>query len=299
MPAIARSTIVRGPAEATFNAIAYQAAQDIQVDFSLETFDVPVGGSIQDKRLLDQISRVRLQPSGKIEGLADLFAVLALPMGSTLFADTDKTLIVKNASRAITFKSAGILRPPAINASNRRTLFGEMEFACIGQNNVAFGAAGSRMTHAAGGAAAGVASSDLITGPWTVGGAGLGANFETEDGVVVECIPTWEPYATDSNGVINYYLTDLDFRATFAPLVGVAAFLDAINIEFTRGASLNSLGVDLTLTNGSIDITLADAAIIDPKAAFAANVSPIRQVVAVATRVNSTTALGTVAVTGP
>ncbi|MGH8020525.1 MAG: hypothetical protein ACREIA_20025, partial [Opitutaceae bacterium] len=255
-----------------------------------------VGGAIQDKRLLDQISRVTLQPSGKVEGLSSLFGCLSATLGSMLFADTDKTLVVKNAARAITFASAGVFRPPTIQASNRRTLFGPMEFVCIGKNNTAFGAAASRMSDTTGGAAAGVASSDIVTAPWTITGAGLGTDFETVDGVTVEAIPTWEPVQTDSNGVINYALTSVEFRATFAPIIAVAGFLAALNIHFTRGASLNSLGADLTLTNGEIDITLADAAILDPQLALAVNANPIRQVVAVATRTSSATTLGAVAV---
>lgn len=296
MPAIARSTIVRGPAEATFNTINYQAAGDVAVDLSLDTFDVPVGGAVQDRRLLDQVSRIRLTPSGKVEGLSDLFACLALPIGSALFSDTDKTLVVKNAARSMTFISAGIFRPPTIQASNRRTVFGEMEFVAIGANNTAFGAAGSRMTHAAGGAPTGVSTTDIKTAPWTVGGAGLGSNIETLDGVNVEIVPTWEALETDSNGVINYYLTNCEMRATFAPVIGVSTFLDALNIEFTRGASLNSLGAALTLTNGFITITLNAAALLDPRLSLAVNTNPVASVTAVATRTSGSAALGTVAI---
>lgn len=296
MPAIARSTIVRGPAQALFKTIAYQAAGAINIAATVETFDVPVGGSVQDKRMADQVSRITLQPSGKVEGLSDLFAVLSLPLGSMLFGATDYPLVVTNAARAITFPSAGITRPPQIRASNVATLFGDMELTAIGTDDTAFGTAGSRMTDTTGGAPSGVASADIKTAPWTIGGANLGSDIETEGGVVIDCVPAWEPIRTDSNGVINFALTGLEFRATFAPVIAVADFLDALNIHFTRGASLNSVGQDLVLTNGYITVTLSAAAILDPQLALAANINPVRQVVAVATRTSSASALGSVVI---
>lgn len=299
MPAINRSDLVRGPAQVAFDSVTYQAAQDVALAFDIRTFAVQVGGVDVDQRVEDIGITARFAPSGKVEGLTSLFAALALPLGSGLLGDSDKAAVIKNAARQITLEAAGISKPPVIRASNKQTLFGEMEIRGLTKNDTVFGTAGSRFTDTTGGAPDGVLSSDIKTAPWTIGGANLGSDLEIEDGgVTLECIPTWSDFATDSNGVMQLFLTGCIWRATFIPVIGASAFLDAVDaaVHVARGSSLNAGGEDFVLTNGFITATLNAAAVRSAAISQAINNNFARQVVIEATRTSSSAALGTVVI---
>ena len=299
MPTVNRNDLVRGPAQVAFDSITYQASGDVALAIEIRQFEVQVGGAKADERIRDAIVRARFAPSGKVEGLASLYAVLALPLGSGLMTNTDKPAVITNTARAVTLPAAGITKPPVIRASNVQSLFGEMEITGLTKNAVAFGTAASLLAHGAGGAPAGVATADIKTAPWTIGGGNLGAALECEEGSVqIECTPTWQEYGTDSNGILQFFLTDCVFEARLIPVMGASTFLDAVKaaLELTRGASWADTGEDFVLTNGFITVTLNSANIAAAAAGQVINQNFAREVRIRATRTSSSAALGTVEV---
>lgn len=296
MPAITRSSLIRGPAQCAFDSVTYQASGNIALRIQKRTFDVLVGGAIADKRVDDFIVRATFAPSGKVEGLSSLYAMLALDLGAGLMGASDKAAVFKNAARQVTLEAACITKPPQIRASNRQTVFGEMEIAGLTKDNVEFGTASSRLTHTTGGAPDGVTSSSIKTAPWTISGANLGSDIETENGVIIDFTPQLDEYGTDSNGVVQFFLRDLEVRAQFIPVMGAASFLDALNIDVARGSSMNATGEDLVLSNGFLQVTLNKAEIIEAAVSQTVGENFGRGIVAVATRTSSSGTLATVEV---
>lgn len=301
MPAIDRSTLVRGPATVTFDGVTWYSQGDVAIRITRSTFAVTVGGAKVDERLLDKVAEITFTPSGRALGLALFNALGVLALGTGLFGAEDKSVVVASAAGTWTFAAGRISKLPSIMASNVKTSFGAMTLKCIGANEVAPGTADAFLELAAGAAPGGEASAGIVTGPWTIGGAGLGAGIETEDGVTIDFAEEVSPQTTDSGGLVEEYLTGYSATATFVPLnKTLAEIVAGLNLTAARGSSLNTGGVDLVCANSAMTVTLKGATLTQTEASLSVDSAPQRGVVATATRASNATlqALFTIAAAG-
>lgn len=300
MPAIDRSTLVRGPAIVTFDGVSWYSQGDVAIRIARSTFNIEVGGGKIDERLADRVAEITFTPSGRALGLDKFNAFGALALGTGLFG-ADKTVTVQAASGTYTFQAGRISQLPSIIGSNVRTAFGPMTLRCIGKNNVIFGTADSFVVATAGSAPGGEASANIVTGPWTIGGAGLGNGIETEAGIEISFGLETTPHETDSNGLVEEYLTGVTATATFIPAnVSVATLLTALAPTAARGSSINATGVDLVCANSAISVTLKGATLTEANLSYTVRNAPVRGVTATATRASNATlqALFTIAAPG-
>ena len=290
MPAINRSTLVRGPATFTFDGVTWYTQGDVAIKISKSTFEVAVGGGMIDERLKDKVAEVTFTPSGRALGLTNINAFGALALGTGLFGAADKPVVVAAASGTWTFQAGRISKLPDIIGSNIKTSFGAMTLKCIGKTNVAFGTASSFLALTAGSTPAGEASAGIITGVWTVGGAGLGADIETEDGVTLSFDLQTAAQETDSNGLVEEFLTGVKATASFTPLnKTITEIVTALQIDDLRGGSLNTGGVDLVCSNSAIVATLKGATLTEANASLSIANAAQKGVTAIATRASNAT----------
>lgn len=290
MPTILRSSLVRGPATVTFDGVTWYSQGDVAIRISQQSFPITVGGAKIDERQADTMAEITFTPSGRMLGLALFNAFGALALGTQLYGNADKPVVVASAAATYTFKCGRISKLPSIVASNRKTAFGAMTLKCIVGDGLVPGAAGAFLTMSAGAAPTGEAAANIITAPWTIAGGGLGASWETEEGVTLDFELETSEQRTDHGGLVAEFLNGVTARASFTPVgIAPAALVTALRLTDAVGVSWSTGGVDLVLANGSLTATLKGARITEAGMAHSVDKQTSGQVTATATRASNTT----------
>jgi hypothetical protein len=142
--AIDRTTIVHGPCFLTYNTQTIYSKDDVKITPKKATWDVPtsVGGKKSGKNLKDMMFVVELTPDGEVT--AGLLAVMCLyasqQIGSSIF-NSGLPLSIASLNDAtdnfVVMRNASITKLPDLHLATDKTLFGPMEFTCVGANGVA------------------------------------------------------------------------------------------------------------------------------------------------------------------
>ena len=288
MPVIARSSLVRGPATVTFNGVTWYSQGDVSIRITKQTFDVTVGGGKLDERLAGYEAEVSFTPSGRLLGLSLFNAFGVMALGTQLYTSADLPVVVSSASATYTFKAGRISKIPSIIASARKTAFGPMTLKCIVGDGLVPGAADSFLTMSAGAVPTGEASAGIITGPWTIAGGGLGASWETEDGLTLDFELQTSEQRTDSGGLVAEFLTGVTAKATFTPSgIAPSAIVTALQLTDAIGASLNTGGVNLVATTAGLTATLLGATVTEAGFAHSVDKQTSGAVTCIATRASN------------
>jgi hypothetical protein len=290
MTVIARSSLVRGPATVTFNGVTWYSQGDVSIKITKQAFDITVGGGKIDERLAGYEAEVSFTPSGRLLGLSLFSAFGALALGTQLYTSADLPVVVASAAATWTFKAGRISKIPSIIASARKTAFGSMTLKCIVGDGLVPGAVDSFLTMSAGAAPTGEASADIITGPWTITGGGLGTSWETADGLTLDFELQTSEQRTDSGGLVAEFLTGVTAKATFTPSgLAPSAIVTALQLTDAIGGSLNTGGVDLVATGSGITATLKGVTVTEAGFAHSVDKQTSGAVTAIATRASNTT----------
>lgn len=142
---IDRLVVSRGPALVTHRGGSFFSREDIVVDLSKETKDIPssaFGPLTQVNQGVKATTKFR--PVGEFEHLGVLWPYAATPIGRSIFGDADYPLIIQplDVNQPQTrFKAAGLSKMPDLTFTATDTLIGDCEFQMVGANNSAPNAA--------------------------------------------------------------------------------------------------------------------------------------------------------------
>jgi hypothetical protein len=291
---LTRTSIVRGPAIVTFGGATFYSKDDIKLTTENETFDIDVSayGKV-DERVNRRKMTVSFTPSGAWAALATLFPYGSTVVGSSVFG-TDSPLVIQTlAGTTLTFAAAAVTRMPSLHLSASKTLFGPVEFTCLGRDNTAWSATSSVYTTASNPFSdTSFVESGIITQSYSIAwGSSVPWNsLQTKDGVAVEFELGLDPVETDAEGLVDMTLTRLTAVAKMKP-VGLteAQVLAALGLQGTgaaRGRSLNAGGQTLNINgaSGQVNIALNGANLKGAEQLFGAKSLRVEQIAFVTTR---------------
>lgn len=289
-----RTTIIRGPAIVQYAGgdIVYTAG-DVTVVPKMTTFKIPTAfyGDSTDERIEQIEYEISFTPSGQLlENYMDkVYADLAvMEVGQSVLGSTDRALVVwaKNGEKH-TFPNAFSSKPADIVFSATKPLFGTQTFTAMYKKNTAWSAADSiHKIETASFTDTSFVASSIPTGLYTVAW-GADSPFSALVGAgdgVFSLNPTWEPVATNDDGVIDYRLKDLTGSFKFQPLGCTLAQLKTASVGALstnlRGSSLAGTGKALTITgsNGFPQISTDKAMPIDPQFGFGVSTNRVGEV---------------------
>jgi hypothetical protein len=265
---ISRTDIIRGPAIVTFDGVTMYTEGDITTEESIETFPIATSmfGPQTDERVDAIVQTVSFTPVGVYAYRTKLFPHLTPVIGASIFADKD--LVIKTlAGVTKTLHNAAVSQQPTLFFSATKQLYGPVTFTAIGADNVAWSGAAKRQTVAS------AAFSDvsfnpdhILTQPYA---AAWGASspwdvIESEDGFSIESSLSLQAVTTDTDGVVDMTLGDVNYTAKCIP-VGIteAELLALLKLQgsgVARGKSLAANANDLVLTGTGVVATLTKCA---------------------------------------
>lgn len=149
---IDRLVASRGPALVTYKSSYFLSKEDIVVDLSKETKDIPSSayGPI-DKINLGVKATTKFTPVGEFEHLTVLWPYPTTLPGTSIFGSQDWPLLIQpldTNQKQVTFHAAGLSKMPDLKFTAEDTLMSELEFQMIGKNNTAVDNANRLFTYA-------------------------------------------------------------------------------------------------------------------------------------------------------
>jgi hypothetical protein len=138
-PQIDRLVVSRGPALVTFNGGYFLSKEDIVVDLSKESKEIPSSafGKLWDINVARKCS-TKMTPVGEFEHLDVLWPYGSTMPGTSIFGAADTPLLIQPLDveqEQCEFFAAGISKMPDIVLAATETLLGEVEFQMIGEND--------------------------------------------------------------------------------------------------------------------------------------------------------------------
>lgn len=265
---LARSTLVKGPAIATYDSAVIYSSTDIIAEpvIELKELSTSVFGKIDDV-VTDILYRITLTPHMWTD-LTKLFPYTNPVPGASIFGASDKNLVIQTrAGQQLTFKAAAVTRMPSLHLGVEGPLLGEMEFTAIGTDNTAWSDEAKRV------AVATVAFSDtsfdktlIYHQPYTTswGAVSPWDAIETEDGVTFESDLQVSPEKVDSSGTVNMSVVSITAQARFLPKgiseTNLIALLKLQGSGVARGMKLSGNEKDLTCAGTGVHFILYNAA---------------------------------------
>lgn len=293
---ISRTSILRGPAVVQFNGATFHTAGDIEVDLSLETFDIPTSvHGIVDRRVRERLVRVRFTPAGEWESLSILWPYATKNLGDSIFGAVDVPLVIQTRDgKTITFRAAAITSMPDIRLSATNTLIGQVELTCLGTDNMAWTVDESLVAVGANAwADVSFSSANVKTQPYSAawGASAPWDDFASMEGFTVSFDLSVQPVMVDSEGTIDMTFGDLTVRCACRPIgITEANLIAAAGLQGTgnfRGRSLNTGAQDLVISGTGVTVTLKGAALRSSGMVFGSTSPRIGGVEFVATRTYS------------
>jgi len=266
MPALDRTSLVKGAGAVTIGSTQIFSKGDINARWDPETEAVAVSGFGNiDDIIVDGKGVITMQPCGRLTAamLTALYGPFQNPeIDSSLFGSTDTEMFVNSfAGQKLTFHNSAVIRPPSLKLSAINTAFdGDMEIRALIKNDTERSAANSCFTLAAAAFAGSVDRGDIkhlpYTATWGTTAISVRAGWQVDVDVDVE------EFKADDYGTIDVWLKGVTVRARCQPL-NLSEALMADQLTQGTTASIGSTarqGKDLTLTAaGGLTIVLKDA----------------------------------------
>ena len=277
-------TVLKGPAvllyggSAANNTFYTESEIVVDVDFETEAIRNQVYGRVTDA-CMERAVRITTTPMGVWKGgsaawaarVALLWPHLGAVLGSSIFAATaaaEKTLVVwtKVDGKKYTFHSAGVIKMPSMGLGAKRNLCGAVTWAGLakldGSNNLQNWSVDNSLYSVADAAFSDTNfnQTDELRTPYTgAWGAVDGfTSIHTRDGWQIDFDMTTEPDPSDDYGVINYSITDLDFKARCIPLdPTMTQALTSMKLQGSgaaRGQLLSSIQSNAALVIGGAEV---------------------------------------------
>lgn len=264
--AIARSTLVRGPATAKVGSVILHSQAGISSDFIVDAVPVVSDQYGELDRLVSaKYIDTTLTPVGALSaGLLSLLHPQQTPdLGASLLGATDTAFIVHSkAGQKLTFVNHGLWSPPNVRLSATRTAFSSAATFRHGlKDNTAPETAGAYYAIASEAWAAAtyaLGASTIAAGAVT---AAIGSTaVSSVDGFELSATYNWTPVVDDNVGITDWSLDSVGAAITFTPSAGTEAALLAL-MPFAQavGTSVRS-GDDFVVSSANgLDMTIYDA----------------------------------------
>jgi hypothetical protein len=235
---ITRTTLLSGPAAATFNGHTFFARDGILVTpaLELEAVDSDAQGVLDATATLAPVT-IKFTPSAPFADLIALYPYLEGAPGTSLFgtADTPLTLVAANGVR-LTFAAAAILQMPDLTLSSHGTVAGAVTFVAIGARSLPVTAANRLVAIDTAEFPALPTSTPQLTDDFAItwGGAPW-LNLRAQDGVTVRFAMKTTPVLSAATALLDLTLNALAVSARFVPATpsgpGESDLFDALQAQ--------------------------------------------------------------------
>jgi hypothetical protein len=272
---ITRTTLLGGPAAATFAGHTFFARDGILVTPALEPAQEkpwPVESDAMgelDATMPGAAVTIRFTPSASWADLPALYPWLQGAPGTPLFGagDTPLVLVAANGIR-LTFAAAAIVQMPDLLLGAREPVAGAVTFLALGARSLGVTAANRFVTIDTAAVPLAPTGSPQMADDFAITwGAAPRVNLRSRDGVRVRFAMTSRPVWSDANGLLDMTLEKLEVRASFVPASpGGPAEADLIAALQWQGANalpgrtLSQTAESLTIagTEFSVELPLAN-----------------------------------------
>lgn len=285
-----RTTIVRGPCKITYDTKTFYSKGGVTLSMTNSTFDKETDAyGIVGKAKSDFQVVVEFEPVGEIEELTVLFPYGSTTIGSSIYGNTDKPLVITASDATYTINNAAVTQMPSIRCTANNTAFGSVQFTGLldkGGNPSLL----ADYYAVAGGASIGATfdPSKLVTAPYT---ATLGGslNFYSEAGFEVSFDLGLNPVMVDGIGTVDMSLQNLGCNISCIP-VGIAEnSFDTYFGSLDAGEDLANVTLEIkTTTTGGLDFDCAAVQILDLQKRFSPTENRLGQLNMAARRTFST-----------
>ena len=272
---ITRTTLLGGPAAATFAGHTFFARDGILVTPALEFAHekpVPVESDAMgelDATMPGAAVTIRFTPSAP---LADLLALLPWTQGAPgtpLFGASDSPLVLVAANGVrLTFAAVAIVQMPDLLLGAREPVAGAVTFLALGARSLGLTAAHRFVTIDTAAVPLAPAGSPQMADDFAITwGSAPWVNLRSREGVRVRFAMKTRPVWSDANGLLDLTLEKLEVRASFVPASpGGPAEADLVaawqwqGAEALPGRALSQTGESLTIagTEFSVELPLAN-----------------------------------------
>lgn len=295
MPAIARTSIISGPARLNFAGQNFWSKGDVTLNVVNERFNIDTAhfGKV-DERISGRRIEVSFEPSGRFT--AALAAVLwpygNTAIGASIFTGSDVPLTINSRDgRQIVVHAAAITQMPNIRLGVTQTMAGQVTFTGIVKNNTDPSAAAAYLTESAVSypGDTGFAVADILTNPsianW--GGVAPWVAFPTEGGWEISFATSFAEQRVDGIGLVDMTLAGLDVTASAVPVGPTAAQILAVLAPNAALGTSIATANDLVISsygNNEFVFTLSNAAMIESGLVFGREAKRVGQTQWIATR---------------
>jgi len=217
---ITRTTLLSGPAAATFNGHTFFARDGILVTpaLEIEAVDSDAQG-VLDATVTGEPVTIKFTPSAPFADLIALYPYLAGTPGTPLFGATDTPLVLVAANGVrLTFAAAAITQMPDLELSSRGTVAGAVTFLALGARSLPITAANRLVA---------IDTADFPALPTTppqladdfeiTWGSAPWLSLRARDGIKIHFAMKTSPVVSDANAQLDLTLDTLAVEARFTP----------------------------------------------------------------------------------
>jgi hypothetical protein len=214
------TTLLRGPAAATFNGHTFFAQDGILVTPALELEAVESDANgVLDATVIQTPVTIRFTPSAPIGDLLALYPSLQGAPGELLFGAADMPLVLTAANGVrLTFAAVAITQMPDLLLTTRGAIAGTVTFLAVGARALGIDAANRVVTIDTATMPVAPSGTPQLADDFTVTwGAAPWVSLRSKDGVRVRFALTTKPVLSDANALLDLTVEKLAVEVRFTP----------------------------------------------------------------------------------
>jgi len=233
MPII-RTTLLSGPATATFTGHTFVARDGILVTPALElaAVDSDAQGIVDATATLLPV-RIEFTPQAGLKDLLALYPFLDGEPGTPLFGASDVPLVLVAANGIrLTFAAVGIAQMPDLSLGVRGAVTGRVVFLALGARALPVTAANRLVTIDTVDAPVLPVITSHLTDDYQIvwGDTPPWLDLRARDGIEVKFAMKWRPVLSAANGLLEMTLDSLTVTVRFTPGPAVGSYLTEADI---------------------------------------------------------------------
>jgi hypothetical protein len=217
---ITRTTLLGGPAAATFNGHTFFAQDGILVTPALELDAVGSDANgVLDATVFQTPVTIRFTPSAPIDALLALYPSLQGEPGASLFGPADQPLVLTAANGVrLTFAAVAITQMPDLLLTTRGAVAGTVTFLALGARSLGVTATNRLVTIDTATMPSAPDGTPQLADDFAVTwGAAPWVALRSKDGVRVRFGLTTTPVLSDANALLDLTLEKLEVEVRLTP----------------------------------------------------------------------------------
>jgi hypothetical protein len=217
---VTRTSLLAGPAAATFNGHTFFAHDGILITPALETGPVESDAQgVIDATVSGALTKIQFTPSAPLADLVALYPHLQGAPGASLFGITDVPLVLIGANGVrLTFAAVAIVAMPDLVLSNRGPVTGAVTFLARGARGLGVTAANRLVTIDTATMPEPARGTPQLADDFAITwGAAPWLKLRARDGVRVHFALHTKRVVSDANAWLDWTLDRLEVEARFTP----------------------------------------------------------------------------------